>query len=159
MPALLLLVDAAWPEREQRIDLLAEAFEAAGGDDRLEARVRIMRSHSAYFDRRLDDAHEDARVAEELARRCGDTEALVDALSAAQPVQIARGGDQTADPLLRAGGRAARELPLTKTVVHARQMAAMRELFRGRTSEAIEAISALVEEVRDGGAVRWLARS
>ncbi len=50
-----------------------------------------------------------------------------------------------------------RDLPLTKTVVNARQMAAMRELFRGRTDEAITAITALVDEVRDGGAMRWLA--
>ncbi|ADB30433.1 transcriptional regulator, LuxR family [Kribbella flavida DSM 17836] len=157
VPALLLLVDAAWPEREQRIELLAEAFEAAAGDDRLEAQVRIVRSHSAYFDRRLDDAREDARVAEQLARRCGDTEALVDALSAAHPVEIAVGGGQASDRLLGQAGELALGLPLTKTVVHARQMAAMRELFRGNTAAAIEGIGPLVEEVRDGGAVRWLA--
>lgn len=155
--ALLLLVDAAWPEREHRIELLAEAFEAAVGDDRLEARVRIMRSHSAYFDRSLDAAQEDARVAEGLARKCGDTEAIVDALSAASSVQIARGGAQTSDALLEQAAELAGGLPLTKTVVNARQMAAMRELFRGRTDEAIAAISSLVEEVRAGGAIRWLA--
>ncbi|MFC5264471.1 AAA family ATPase [Kribbella qitaiheensis] len=155
--ALLLLVDAAWPEREHRIELLAEAFEAAVGDDRLEARVRIMRSHSAYFDRSLDAAQEDARVAEGLARKCGDTEAIVDALSAASSVQIARGGEQTSDALLEQAAELAGGLPLTKTVVNARQMAAMRELFRGRTDEAIAAISSLVEEVRAGGAIRWLA--
>ncbi|GAA1557457.1 LuxR family transcriptional regulator [Kribbella sancticallisti] len=155
--ALLLLVDAAWPERDQRLELLADAFAAADGDDRLEARVRIMRSHSAYFDRRLDDAQEDARVAERLARKCGDIEGVVDALSAASSVQIARGGEQTADALLEQAAELSQGLPLTKTVVNARQMAAMRELFRGRTSEAIEAISALVDEVRAGGAVRWLA--
>ncbi len=155
--ALLLLVDAAWPEREQRIALLAEAFEAAVGDPQLEARVRILRSNSAYFDRRLDDAQEDAQVAERLARECGDVEALVDALSAASSVQIARGGEQTSDALLEQAAELSRGLPLTKAVVGARQMAAMRELFRGRTGEAIEQISALVDEVRAGGAVRWLA--
>ncbi len=155
--ALLLLVDAAWPEREQRLELLADAFNAAAGDDRLEARVRIMRSHSAYFDRRLDDAQEDAWVAERLARNCGDIEAVVDALSAAASVQMARGGEQTADALLEEAAELSRGLPLTKTAVNARQMAAMRELFRGRTDEAIAAITALVDEVRAGGAVRWLA--
>ncbi|TCN44038.1 regulatory LuxR family protein [Kribbella orskensis] len=155
--ALLLLVDAAWPEREHRIELLAEAFDAAAGDDRLEARVRIMRSHSAYFDRSLDAAQEDARVAEGLARKSGDTEAIVDALSAASSVQIARGGEQTSDALLEQAAELAGGLPLTKTVVNARQMAAMRELFRGRTDEAIASISSLVEEVRAGGAIRWLA--
>lgn len=155
--ALLLLVDAAWPERDQRIELLADAFAAAVGDDQLEARVRIMRSHSAYFDRRFDDAQEDAREAEQLARQCGDTEAVVDALSAAASVQMARGGEQTADALLEKAAELSRGLPLTKTAVNARQMAAMRELFRGRTGEAITAISALVDEVRAGGAVRWLA--
>ncbi|WP_020392487.1 helix-turn-helix transcriptional regulator [Kribbella catacumbae] len=155
--ALLLLVDAAWPEREQRITLLAEAFEAAVGNPQLEARVRILRSNSAYFDRRLDDAQEDAQVAERLARECGDVEALVDALSAASSVQIARGGEQTSDGLLEQAAELSRGLPLTKAVVGARQMAAMRELFRGRTGEAIEQISALVDEVRAGGAVRWLA--
>jgi len=155
--ALLLLVDAAWPEREQRIALLAEAFEAAVGDPQLEARVRILRSNSAYFDRRLDDAQEDAQVAERLARECGDVEALVDALSASSVVQIARGGGHTSDALLEQAAELARGLPLTKAVVGARQMAAMRELFRGRTGEAIEQISALVDEVRAGGAVRWLA--
>ncbi|WP_433016692.1 AAA family ATPase [Kribbella sp. CA-294648] len=155
--ALLLLVDAAWPEREHRIALLAEAFEAAAGDPQLEARVRILRSNSAYFDRRLDDAQADAQEAERLARECGDVEALVDALSASSTVQIARGGEQTSDDLLEQAAELARGLPLTKAVVNARQMAAMRELFRGRTGEAIEQISALVEEVRAGGAVRWLA--
>ncbi|MEU4394107.1 AAA family ATPase [Kribbella sp. NPDC023855] len=155
--ALLLLVDAAWPEREHRIALLAEAFEAAAGDPQLEARVRILRSNSAYFDRRLDDAQTDAQEAERLARQCGDVEALVDALSALSTVQIARGGEQTSDDLLEQAAELARGLPLTKAVVGARQMAAMRELFRGRTGEAIEQISALVEEVRAGGAVRWLA--
>ena len=155
--ALLLLVDAAWPEREHRIALLAEAFEAASGDPQLEARVRILRSNSAYFDRRLDDAQTDAQEAERLARECGDVEALVDALSAASTVQIARGGEQTSDDLLEQAAELSRGLPLTKAVVDARQMAAMRELFRGRTGEAIEQISALVEEVRAGGAVRWLA--
>lgn len=155
--ALLLLVDAAWPEREHRLALLAEAFEAAAGDPQLEARVRILRSNSAYFDRRFDDAQADAREAERLARECGDVEALVDALSAASTVQIARGGEQTSDDLLEQAAELARGLPLTKAVVNARQMAAMRELFRGRTGEAIEQISALLEEVRAGGAVRWLA--
>jgi DNA-binding CsgD family transcriptional regulator len=155
--ALLLLVDAAWPEREQRLALLAEAFEAAAGDDRLEARVRISRSTSAYFDRRFDDAREDARVAERLARASGDTEAVVDALSAASSIQIAAGGGHTSDELLEQAAELAVGLPLTKTVMGARQMAAMRELFRGRTDEAITAINALVAEVRAGGAIRWLA--
>ncbi|MEV8373781.1 AAA family ATPase [Kribbella sp. NPDC056861] len=155
--ALLLLVDAAWPEREQRLALLAEAFEAAAGDLQLEARVRILRSNSAYFDRRLDDAQTDAQEAERLARECGDTEALVDALSAASSVQIARGGDHSSDSLLEQAAELSRGLPLTKAVVGARQMAAMRELFRGRTDAAIESISTLVDEVRTAGAVRWLA--
>ncbi|WBQ04165.1 helix-turn-helix transcriptional regulator [Kribbella sp. CA-293567] len=155
--ALLLLVDAAWPEREHRIALLAEAFDAAAGDPQLEARVRILRSNSAYFDRRLDDAQADAQAAERLARECGDTEALVDALSAASSVQIARGGEHSSDSLLKQAAELSRGLPLTKAVVGARQMAAMRELFRGRTEAAIEQISALVDEVRTAGAVRWLA--
>lgn len=155
--ALLLLVDTAWPDREHRIALLAEAFDAAVGDPQLEARVRILRSNSAYFDRRLDDAQVDAQVAEQLARECGDIEALVDALSAASSVQIARGGEQSADALLEQAAELSRGLPLTKAVVGARQMAAMRELFRGRTGKAIEQISALVDEVRTAGAVRWLA--
>ncbi|TWD81906.1 regulatory LuxR family protein [Kribbella amoyensis] len=157
VPALLLLVDAAWPEHDQRIELLDEAFEAALGDDQLLAKVRVVQSHSAYFDRRLDDAREDARAAEELARKCDDTEVLVDALSAANSVEIAVGGGQTADRLLEQAAELALELPLTKTVVHARQMAAMRELFRGRTDAAITGISGLVDEVRAVGAVRWLA--
>ncbi|WP_112246387.1 helix-turn-helix transcriptional regulator [Kribbella monticola] len=155
--ALLLLVDAAWPEREQRIELLAQAFEAAAGDDRLEARVRIARSTSAYFDRRFDEAREDAQVAEQLARACGDTEAVVDALSAASSVQIAAGGETTSDELLEQAAELSVGLPLTKTVLGARQMAAMRELFRGHNQEAITAITALLDEVRAGGAVRWLA--
>lgn len=155
--ALLLLVDAVWPERDQRVELLAEAFDAAVGDDRLEARVRIMRSQSAYFDRRLDDAREDARVAQELARKCGDTEAQVDALSAASSVQIAVGGGTASDRMLEQAAELAVGLPLTKTVVNARQMGAMRELFRGRTDAAIAGISVLVDEVRAGGAIRWLA--
>ncbi len=157
VPALLLQVDAAWPDRECRVGLLADAFEVAQGDDRLEARVRIGLSNSAYFDRRLDEAQEHARVAEQLARSSGDTEALVDALSATSSVLMSRRADQSADFLLAQAAELARDLPLTKAVVIARQMAAMSELFRGRTDEAIAAISALVEEVRDGGAMRWLA--
>jgi hypothetical protein len=155
--ALLLLVDAAWPQREQRLELLAQAFEAAAGDDRLEARVRIARSTSAYFDRRFDDAREDAQVAERLARACGDTEAVVDALSAASSVQIAAGGETTSDEMLEQAAELSVGLPLTKTVLGARQMAAMRELFGGRNDAAIAAIGTLVEEVRAIGAIRWLA--
>jgi len=154
---LLLRADAEWPDRDQRVQLLADAFEASAGDRRLEARVRIERSHSHYFDRRLDKAQEDARVAEALAREVGDTEAVVDALSAASSVLISRDAEHTADALLQQAAELARDLPLTKTVVNARQMAAMRELFRGRTTEAITAISALVDEVRENGAMRWLA--
>lgn len=155
---LLLLVDAAWPEREHRLALLAEAFEAAVGDPQLEARVRILRSNSAYFDRRLDDAQADAEAAERLARECGDTEILVEALSAAGNVQMNRGGEHgSADALLEQAAELSRGLPLSMAVVNARQMAAMRELFGGRTSAAIEQISALVDEVREAGAVRWLA--
>jgi DNA-binding CsgD family transcriptional regulator len=157
VPALLLLVDAAWSEHDQRIELLTEAFEAATGDERLEAKVWIVRSHSAYFDRRLDEAREAARVAEELARKCDDTEVLVDALSAANSVEISVGGGEAADRLLEQAGELAIGLPLTKTVILARQMAAMRELFRGRTTEAIAGISTLVDEVRAVGAIRWLA--
>jgi DNA-binding CsgD family transcriptional regulator/DNA polymerase III delta prime subunit len=155
--ALLTLVDAVWPERDERVELLADAFQAARGDDVLEARVRILRSHSAYFDRRLDDARTDAQVAQDLARRSGNTEVLVDALSAANSVELAVGGGDASDRLLQQAAETAGGLPLTRTVVHARQMAAMRELFRGRTGEAVASISALVDEVRAGGAIRWLA--
>ncbi|MEV4263177.1 AAA family ATPase [Kribbella sp. NPDC049584] len=157
VPALLLSADAVWPERDRRVELLAEAFAAAKGDKRLEARVRIERSHSHYFDRSLDDAQEDARVAEALAREAGDTEAIVDALSAASSVLMARDAEESADAVLEQAAELAKGLPLTKTVVNARQMAAMRELFRGRTDEAIARITALVDDVRDHGAMRWLA--
>ncbi|MFF0344971.1 AAA family ATPase [Kribbella sp. NPDC004875] len=157
VPALLLCADAVWPERERRVELLAEAFDAAAGDQRLEARVRIERSHSHYFDRSLDDAQEDARIAEALAREAGDTEAVVDALSAASSVLMARDAGESADDVLQQAAELANGLPLTRTVVNARQMAAMQELFLGRTDLAIAAINALVEEVRDQGAMRWLA--
>jgi DNA-binding CsgD family transcriptional regulator len=157
VPALLLSADAVWPERDRRVELLAEAFAAAKGDKRLEARVRIERSHSHYFDRSLDDAQEDARVAEALARESGDTEAVVDALSAASSVLMARDAEESADAVLEQAAELAKGLPLTRTVVNARQMAAMRELFRGRTDEAIARITALVDDVRDHGAMRWLA--
>lgn len=155
--ALLMLADAMWSDRDHRVALLAEAFDAARGDDLLEARVRIERSHSAYFDRRLDDAREEARIAEVLALRSGNAQALVDALSAANSVELAVGGGDTSDRLLARAAELAGGLPLTRTVVHARQMAAMRDLFRGRTAEAVAEISALVGEVRAGGAMRWLA--
>jgi DNA-binding CsgD family transcriptional regulator/DNA polymerase III delta prime subunit len=155
--ALLMLADAVWPVRDQRSGLLGDAFEAARGDDLLEARVRIERSYSAYFDRRLADAREDAQVAEDLARRAGDTEVLVDALSAASSIELAVGGGDASDRLLEEAAVLAGGLPLSRTVVHARQMAAMRELFRGRTDEAVAGISTLVDEVRAGGAIRWLA--
>jgi DNA-binding CsgD family transcriptional regulator len=154
--ALLMLADTVWSERDQRIALLADAFRTAQGNDVLEARVRIERCHSAYFDRRLGDAREDARIAELLARRSGDVPALVDALTAANTVELAVGGGDRSDRLLEHAAALAGGLPLTRTVVHARQMAAMRELFRGRTAAARTAISTLVDEVRAGGAVRWL---
>jgi len=155
--ALLVLIDAVWTERDERLELLAAAFADAQGDDRLEARVRILRGTGAYFDRRLRDAAEDARVAEELARRCGDTDTVVDALTAASSVEIAVGGGDASDRLLAQAAELAEGLELTKSVVHARQMAAMRELFRGRTAEAVAGITALADEVRAIGAVRWLA--
>jgi DNA-binding CsgD family transcriptional regulator len=155
--ALLMLVDAVWSDRAQRLKLLEDAFEAARGEDVLEARVRIERSHSAYFDRRLDEAREDAGIAADLARRIGDTEVLVNALSAANTVELAVGGGEASDRTLEQAAELAGGLALSRTVVHARQMSAMRELFRGRTDEAVAGIRALVDEVRAGGAVRWLA--
>ncbi|GAA1600315.1 LuxR family transcriptional regulator [Kribbella hippodromi] len=157
VPALLLCADAVWPERDRRVELLSEAFAAAEGDQRLEARVRIERSHSQYFDRSLDDALDDARTAEELARAAGDTEAVVDALSAFSSVLMARDAGQSADAVLQQAAELAQGLPLTRSVVNARQMAAMQELFHGRTAPAIAAINALVDEVREHGAMRWLA--
>ncbi|GAA2801241.1 AAA family ATPase [Kribbella solani] len=157
VPALLLCADAVWPERDRRVELLSEAFAAAVGDQRLEARVRIERSHSQYFDRSLDDALDDARTAEELARAAGDTEAVVDALSAFSSVLMARDAGQSADAVLQQAAELAQGLPLTRSVVNARQMAAMQELFHGRTAPAIAAINALVDEVREHGAMRWLA--
>ena len=156
--ALLRLIDAVWSERDERVDLLDDAFAEARGDDRLEARVRILRSASAYFDRRLRDAAEDARIAEELGRRCGDIEAVVDALSAASSVELYAGGASGEyDRLLAEAARLAEGLQLTKSVVNARQMAAMRELFRGHTAAAAAGIAALADEVRAVGAIRWLA--
>lgn len=156
--ALLLLIDAVWSDRDERLALLDQAFTDAEGDDRLEARVRILRSTSAYFDRRLRDAAEDARIAEELGRRCGDIEAVVDALNAASSVEIHVGSTTgESDRLLAEAASLAEGLKLTKSVVHARQMAAMRKLFRGYTGEAVEAITALTDEVRAVGAMSWLA--
>ncbi|HEY3557778.1 MAG TPA: AAA family ATPase [Kribbella sp.] len=157
VPALLLCADAVWPERDRRVELLAEAFEAADGDQALEARVRIERSNSHYFDRSLDEAQEDARIAEQLARAAGDTEAVVDALSAASSVLVVRDAGESADAVLQQAAELAKGLPLTRTTMNARQMAAMQQLFRGRTAEAITAINALADEVRDHGAMRWLA--
>ncbi|GAA1150436.1 LuxR family transcriptional regulator [Kribbella jejuensis] len=157
VPALLLCADAVWPERDRRVELLTEAFEAAAGDKALEARVRIELSNSHYFDRNLDGAREEARIAEQLAREVGDTEALVDALSAASSVLISRDAGESADAVLQQAAELAKGLPLTRTAVNARQMAAMQELFRGRTAEAITAINALADEVREHGAMRWLA--
>ncbi|HEY3477345.1 MAG TPA: LuxR C-terminal-related transcriptional regulator, partial [Streptomyces sp.] len=72
-------------------------------------------------------------------------------------VLIARDAEQSADAVLLQAAELAKGLPLTKAAVNARQMAAMQELFRGRTAEAITAITALADEVRDHGAMRWLA--
>ncbi|HZX07406.1 helix-turn-helix transcriptional regulator [Kribbella sp.] len=157
VPALLLCADAVWPERDRRVELLAEAFAAAAGNKALEARVRIERANSHYFDRSLDEAQEDARIAEQLAREAGDTEAVVDALSAASSVLVVRDAGESADTLMQQAAELAKGLPLTRTTVNARQMAAMQELFRGRTDAAIIAINALADEVRDHGAMRWLA--
>jgi DNA-binding CsgD family transcriptional regulator len=155
--ARLALVDAVWPDRHKRAELLAAAFADAGGDPSLEARVRIQRSTSAYFDRRLGDARDDALAAEELARENGDTEAIIEALRAASAVEISVGGGEAADRLLEEAGRLAAGMELTESTFPARQMAAMRELFRGHCDAAWENISALVSEVRGRGAIRWLA--
>ena len=96
-------------------------------------------------------------MAEHLARACGDTEAVVDALSAASSVQIARGAEQTPDELLEQAAELPAGLPLTKTVRECAADGCDAGAVPRPDREAITAISALVDEVRDGGAMRWLA--
>ena len=66
-------------------------------------------------------------------------------------------GGVEADQLMEQAGRLAAGLELSPRMVNARQMAVMRELFRGNTAVAVDGITALMDEVRARGAIRWLA--
>jgi DNA-binding CsgD family transcriptional regulator len=153
--ARLLLSDNLFVNRVQRTELLDQAFAEAEGIDVLEAKVRVRRAGAAYFDRRLDDAMEDADKALALSRGAGDTEVLLSALGMLAAIEHLTGDG--ADALHQEAGRLAAGRELTAIVVEARQMAAMTELFQGRSEEAYAQITALVDEVRRSGAISWLS--
>ncbi|HZO65530.1 MAG TPA: AAA family ATPase [Kribbellaceae bacterium] len=152
--ARLVLIENETADRQQRNELLEQAFADAEGNDLLEAKVRVLRATGAYFDRRLDDAREDADTALELSRRTGDAEVLLAALAMTATLETLTGDG--ADTFYYEAGRLAQGRELTYVVVGARQMAAMAELFQGRLEVAYEQISTLLDEVRRSGAVSWL---
>ena len=153
--ARLLLSDNLYGDKAQRGELLDQAFAEAEGVEVLEAKVRVRRAVAAYFDRRLDDAMEDADKALALSRRADDTEVLLSALSILAALEHLTGDG--ADALHQEAGRLAEGRELTAGVVDVRQMAAMSELFRGRLDAAYEQITALADEVRRSGAISWLS--
>ncbi len=153
--ARLVLLNNIFNDRQQRAELLEQAFADAEGSDLLEAKLLVRRANAAYFDRRMDDVRDDASRGLELSRQAGDVETELASLAMLANVEYLDGDG--ADPIHIEAGRLARDRELSPVVVEARQMAAMTELFQGRPEAAYEQITALVDEVRRRGGVTWLA--
>jgi len=151
--ARLLLVDLAGQDWSGVGPLLDAAFCDAVEAPDLLAKVRLYRSYKAYYDGDTESTLAELKRAEEAAEQSGDTERLVEVVSWRGTIVDGREGDE----LLERAGELARGLPLTTTVVGARQMAAMARLFRGDVDEAVRRIEALRVALERSGTVRDLA--
>ncbi len=151
--ARLLLIDLAGQDQSGIRPLLEAAFHDAGDDPALLANVRIYRAMKAWYDADPEHTLSELKRAEEAAEQCGDTERLVEVLSWRGTVLGGPEGDELS---IRAGDMA-HGLPLSFETVSARQMASLRQLFRGNVGDAERRIEALRDAVQRSGTVRELA--
>jgi len=152
--ARLLLIDLAGQDQSGVGPLLDAAFAEAVEEPDLVANVRIYRAMKAWYDADRETTLSELKGAEEAAEQCGDTERLVEVLSWRGTVV----GGPEGDELSIRAGEMARELPLSYETISARQMAAMRHLFRGEVAEAERRIETLWSAVERFGTVRELAQ-
>ncbi|MGC9668621.1 AAA family ATPase [Planosporangium sp. 12N6] len=151
--ARLLLFDLAGQDKSGVAPLLDAAFKDAADDLGLLARVRLYRAVKAHYDRDTEAALAELKRAEETAEQAGDFDCLVEVLGW-------RGSfvdGPESDEILERAGELALDLPLSRPVVAARQLAAMSRLVRGDTAEAIRRIESLREAVERSGMLRDLA--
>jgi DNA-binding CsgD family transcriptional regulator len=152
--ARLLLIDLAGQDWSGLGPLLDAAFRDARDEPDLLANVRMYRAMKAWYDGDPETTLAELQGAEDAAERCGDTERLVEVLSWRGTVI----GGPEGDELSIKAGEMARGLPLSFETVSARQMAAMRQLFRGEVGEAERRIELLWSAVERSGTVRELAQ-
>jgi DNA-binding CsgD family transcriptional regulator len=151
--ARLLLVDLSGQDWSGVTPLLDAAYCDAADSPDLLAKVRLYRSYKAFYDADMEATFAELKLAEEAAEQSGETERLVEVVNWRGMVMDGREGDE----FLERAGELARGLPLTTTVVSARQMSAMARLFRGDVAEAVHRIEALRTAVERSGTVRDLA--
>jgi DNA-binding CsgD family transcriptional regulator len=151
--ARMVLIDLAGQDQSGIGPLLDAAFADAMDDPQLLATVRMYRAVKSWYDGDRESALAELKRAEEATDQCGDTERLVEILSWRGTVQGGPEGDELS---LRAG-ELSQQLPLRFATVRARQMSALRLLFRGEVAEAERRIEALHQAVERSGTVRQLA--
>src|SRR5262249_7469175 len=122
----------------------------------LAPKVRAFRARKAFYDGDNESALAELKRAEQAAEQAGDTECLVEVLAWRGSIEAAF---QVGEAEARAGGAAAPSggLPLSSSVVTARQMAAMSRVMRGEVAEAVRRIEALRVAVERAGTVRDLS--
>jgi DNA-binding CsgD family transcriptional regulator len=151
--ARLLLFDLAGQDKSGVAPLLDAAFRDADGDPELLARVRLYRAVKAYYDRDVEAALDELKRAEETAVQAGDRLRLVEALGWQGNIIEGPEGDE----LLERAAELSAGLTLTRSVVAARQWAAMSRQYRGDMAEAIRRIESLRGAVEGSGTVHDLA--
>ncbi|MGH3739689.1 MAG: LuxR C-terminal-related transcriptional regulator, partial [Micromonosporaceae bacterium] len=129
----------------------------AAGVPVLEAKVALQRAAKAEYDGDFEAVVTEASRARELADASGETELVISALTWIASIQGSR-GDVSADELHQQAWELTRGMPLTQSVVEARQLWAMTLLFRGDVAGALREIVPLRAAVEREGTLRELAR-
>jgi DNA-binding CsgD family transcriptional regulator len=154
--ARLLLVDLAGQDQSGIGPLLDAAFLDAEADQRLVAQVRLKRGYKMLYDGDNESAMAEFKRAEQAAEASGQAECLVEVLALRGVIEAPMNVRYSEEIMQRAAGLS-RGLPISRAVVHARQLTTMACLLRGDVPEAVRRIEALRVAVERSGTVYDLA--
>jgi len=148
----LLLIDLAGQDYSRVDPLLDAAYQDAGDDPALAAKVRLYRGRKALFDADHAAALAEFEWAQQLAEVSGDMETLVVALIERGSMGLDK-SEATSEQLVSRAADLAKSLPLTFSTVLVRRIAATNLTRRGETNEGIRQLETLRASVEDGGSI------
>jgi DNA-binding CsgD family transcriptional regulator/energy-coupling factor transporter ATP-binding protein EcfA2 len=154
--ARLLLVDLAGQDQSGVGPLLDAAFADAGSNQGLVAQVRLKRGSKMFYDGDTESALAELKRAEQAAEHAGNAECLVEVLALRGAIEApfnVPGGEE----IMERVANLSRGLPVSRAVVHARQLTTVSCLQRGDVAEAVRRIEALRIAVERSGTVYDLA--